>query len=46
MFSVAVSQFIREVCNPHKKIGMTNFLHDITFDQGQISMMLSDHHIA
>ena len=46
MFSVAVSQFIQEVYNPHKKIGMTNFLHDITFEQGQISMMLSDHHIA
>lgn len=46
MFSVAVSQFIREVCEPHKSIGMTNFLHDVTFDQGQISMMLSDHNIT
>lgn len=42
MFSITVTKLIQEFCKPHHKIGLTNFMHDITFGKGQISMLVSN----
>lgn len=42
MFNIDATKFIKEFCNPYQKIALTNFMHDITFGQGQISMLVSN----
>jgi hypothetical protein len=42
MFSLKITPFMQEVCKPLKSIALTNFMHDITFSKGQISMLVSD----
>lgn len=44
-FSVTASQFIREISKPLQKFALTNFMHDITFGKGQISMLVSDQNV-
>lgn len=39
-FSTKVCPFIREVHKNNNKNGLVNFMHDITFGQGQISMLV------
>jgi len=42
MSSITATKFIKEICKPLKGISLTNFMHDITFGKGQISMLVSD----
>ena len=41
MFSIRATKFIQEICKPLQGIALTNFMHDITFEQGQISMLVN-----
>lgn len=41
-FSVQTAEFIKEVYKDKEKIGLINFMHDITFGHGQISMLVSN----
>ena len=45
MFSITAAQFIQEACKPLQNIALTNFMHDITFSKGQISMLVSDKNV-
>ena len=45
MFSISVTQFIQEVSKPLQSIGLTNFVHDITFGDGQIAMMMGNKNV-
>ena len=42
MFSLAVSKFIQEFRKPLQGVMCTNFMHNITFNDGQISMMMGN----
>jgi DNA-binding CsgD family transcriptional regulator len=44
VFAITATSFIKEICKPlhNHNIGLTNFMHDITFDKGQISMLGND----
>lgn len=44
-FSVTAAKYIREICKPIRKIGLTNFMHDITFGKGEISMLVSNEQV-
>lgn len=45
MFNIAATKFIQEFCKPYQKLALTNFMHDITFGKGQISMLVSNKEI-
>lgn len=36
------TQLIQELCTPYKKLSCVNFMHDITFPNNQISMIVAD----
>lgn len=42
LFSIAATRYIQEVCKPLQKLALTNFMHDITFGKGEISMLVSN----
>ncbi|MCW5583375.1 MAG: hypothetical protein KIT56_05765 [Gammaproteobacteria bacterium] len=42
MFNIAATKFIKEFCKSYQRIALTNFMHDITFGKGQISMLVSN----
>lgn len=42
LFSVSATKYIQEVCRPFHHLALTNFMHDITFRDGEISMLVSD----
>jgi DNA-binding CsgD family transcriptional regulator len=42
LFSINATKFIQEICKSLENIALTNFMHDITFKQGQISMLVND----
>lgn len=46
VFNVSASKFIQEFCKPFKEMALTNFMHDITFGHGQISMLVSNEGVA
>lgn len=46
MFNVSASKFIQEFCKPFEGIALTNFMHDITFGHGQISMLVSNEEVS
>lgn len=41
-FQTAAAKLIQEILKRHNKIGLVNFMHDITFGKGQISMLVSN----
>lgn len=43
--AVTATKFIKEICLPLQKVGLINFMHDITFGHGQISMLVSDQNV-
>lgn len=45
MFSATTSKFIQEICRPLKHKGLTNFMHDITYGHGEISMLMNDENV-
>jgi DNA-binding CsgD family transcriptional regulator len=45
MFSLTATKFIQETCKPLHRNALTNFMHDITFTKGQISMLASDERV-
>jgi DNA-binding CsgD family transcriptional regulator len=45
MFSLTATKFIQETCKPLQRNALTNFMHDITFTKGQISMLVSDERV-
>lgn len=45
MFNITATKFIHEFCKPYQKIGLTNFMHDVTFGKDQISMLVSNKEI-
>jgi DNA-binding CsgD family transcriptional regulator len=45
LFSLTATKFIQETCKPLHRNALTNFMHDITFTQGQISMLVSDERV-
>lgn len=42
LFSYTAAPYIQEFCKPWHNIALTNFMHDITFGHGQISMLVSN----
>jgi hypothetical protein len=44
-FSLKAASYIRDVYKKHQKIKLTNFMHDITFGKGQISMLVSNEEV-
>jgi DNA-binding CsgD family transcriptional regulator len=42
LFAITVTKFIKEICKSLHANALTNFMHDITFTKGQISMLVSD----
>lgn len=42
LYSMTASQFIKEVYQSLQHIALTNFMHDITFGNGEISMLVSN----
>lgn len=42
---MAATKFIQEFCKYYQRIALTNFMHDITFGKGQISMLVSNKEI-
>lgn len=46
MFYIKAAKFIAETRQSFEKIGMINFMHDITFGNNQISMLVEDHQIV
>lgn len=40
------AQLIQELCIPHKNLSVVNFMHDITFPNNQISMIVTDPRIV
>ncbi|CEG57845.1 helix-turn-helix transcriptional regulator [Legionella fallonii] len=44
-FSVAAAQFINEMSKPLHQYGLTNFMHDMTYGQGQITMLVNNKQI-
>lgn len=45
MFSIDAAKFIQQFCNPLQDIALTSFMHDITFGQGQITMLVNNANI-
>jgi len=45
LFSITAASFIKEFCRPMHNISLTNFMHDITFGNGQISMLVNNANI-
>ncbi|HVT63174.1 MAG TPA: helix-turn-helix transcriptional regulator [Legionellaceae bacterium] len=41
-FSIDVSRYIRDFCYSLKNTGVINFVHDITFGHGEITMLMAD----
>lgn len=44
-FSVAAAKFINEMSKPLHQYGLTNFMHDITYGHGQITMLVNNKEI-
>ncbi|MDI9819795.1 MULTISPECIES: LuxR family transcriptional regulator [unclassified Legionella] len=44
-FSSATAKFINEISKPLHQYGLTNFMHDITYGQGQITMLVNNKEI-
>lgn len=40
--AIDFSQYMREFCHSMRHRGLVNFVHDITFGQGEISMLMAD----
>ena len=45
MFSVTASKHIQAFCHPLRSVSCINFMHDITFSNGQISMIMRNKEI-
>jgi DNA-binding CsgD family transcriptional regulator len=45
LFAITATNFIKETCKPLQNAALTNFMHDITFTKGQISMLVSDENV-
>ena len=41
-FSIDIGRYIRDFCHSLKSNGVVNFVHDITFGHGEISMLMAD----
>jgi DNA-binding CsgD family transcriptional regulator len=41
-----VARLIQELCAPYKNLSFVNFMHDITFSNNQISMIMADQRIV
>ena len=41
-FSTSINPYIRDYCHSMRGKGLTNFVHDITFGFGEISMLMAD----
>jgi DNA-binding CsgD family transcriptional regulator len=45
LFAIKATKFIKEICKSLHVNALTNFMHDITFEKGQISMLVSDERV-
>lgn len=45
LISITATKFIQEISKPLHKLAVINFMHDITFGKGQITMLVSNEEI-